>query len=149
DVWYSSIDVEAVLPTIRDKEARQRHKKLLTRARARSVLEHDFPKLAAISGRRPTIKDSPPLIYHPREEGVRDMLVRAHAAFAAYRESLQDDRRVLIDRYELKDIAIKVVGVGSVGTFCAVVLMMASEKDPLFLQVKEARRSVLEAYAGK
>jgi len=55
---------------------------------------------------------------------------------------MQEDRRTLIDRYELKDIAIKVVGVGSVGTFCAVALMMASEQDPLFLQVKEARASV-------
>ena len=67
----------------------------------------------------------------------------------SYRESLPDDRRVLLDRYELKDFAIKVVGVGSVGTCCAIVLLMASEKDPLFLQVKEARPSVLEAYAGK
>ena len=62
---------------------------------------------------------------------------------------MQEDRRTLIDRYELKDIAIKVVGVGSVGTFCAVMLLMASEDDPLFLQVKEARASVLESYAGK
>jgi len=77
------------------------------------------------------------------------MLARAHTAYTAYRESLLEDRRVLVDRYDLEDIAIKVVGVGSVGTFCAVMLMMASEKDPLFLQVKEARRSVLEAYAGK
>jgi uncharacterized protein (DUF2252 family) len=149
DVWYARIDVEEVLPTIRDKEARQRHEKLLAKARARSVLEHDFPRLAAMSGRRPTIKDSPPLIYHPHERGVRELLVRARAAFAGYRESVQEDRRALIDRYELKDIAIKVVGVGSVGTFCAVALLMASESDPLFLQVKEARRSVLEAYAGK
>jgi uncharacterized protein (DUF2252 family) len=149
DIWYSRIDVQKVLPTIRDKEARERHRKLLAKARARSVVEHDYPKLAAMSGGRPTIKDSPPLIYHPREEGVRDLFVRAHAAFAAYRESLQEDRRVLIDHYDLKDIAIKVVGVGSVGTFCTVMLMMAGEADPLFLQVKEARRSVLEAYAGK
>ncbi len=77
------------------------------------------------------------------------MLTRTRAAFAGYRESLEEDRRVLIDRFELKDIAIKVVGVGSVGTFCAVMLLMASERDPLFLQVKEARSSVLEAYAGK
>ena len=62
---------------------------------------------------------------------------------------MQEDRRVLLDRYNLMDIAIKVVGVGSVGTFCAVMLLMASEQDPLFLQVKEARPSVLEAYAGK
>jgi hypothetical protein len=56
---------------------------------------------------------------------------------------------VLIDRFDFKDIAIKVVGVGSVGTYCTVMLLMASEQDPLFLQVKEARPSVLEAYAGK
>jgi len=149
DVWYARIDVEDVLPTITDKEARQRHEKLVAKARARSVLEHDFPKLAAMSGRRPTIKDSPPLIYHPREQGVRDLLTRARAAFAGYRESLQEDRRILIDRYELQDIAIKVVGVGSVGTFCTVMLLMAGKRDPLFLQVKEARPSVLEPYAGK
>jgi len=149
DVWYASIDVEKVLATIKDREARQRHQKLLAKARARSVLEHDFPKLAAMAGKSPAITDNPPLIYHPRDEGVEDVLVRAHAAFGAYRESMQEHRRVLIDRYELKDIAIKVVGVGSVGTFCAVMLLMASEQDPLFLQVKEARPSVLEAYAGK
>ena len=61
---------------------------------------------------------------------------------------MQADRRVLLDRFELKDVAIKVVGVGSVGTYCAVMLLMASESDPLFLQVKEARKSVLEPYAG-
>ena len=149
EVWYARLDVEEVLPTITDKEARQRHEKLVAKARARSVVEHDFPKLAAMSGRRPTIKDRPPLIYHPREQGVRDLLVRAQAAFPDYRESLQEDRRMLLDRYELQDIAIKVVGVGSVGTFCAVMLLMANQRDPLFLQVKEARRSVLEAYAGK
>jgi uncharacterized protein (DUF2252 family) len=149
DVWYANVDVEKVLPTIKDKEARKRHQKRLAAARARSVLEHDFPKLAARAGQVPTIKESPPLIYHPRERGVEDLLARARAAFASYRASLQEDRRVLIDRFDLKDIAIKVVGVGSVGTFCAVVLLMASEEDPLFLQVKEARPSVLEAYAGK
>lgn len=69
-------------------------------------------------------------------------------AFANYRESLLPARRVLLDRFEFKDIAIKVVGVGSVGTVCAVILLMADNRDPLFLQVKEARASVLEAYAG-
>ena len=149
DVWYASIDVEKVLPTIKDKEARERHRKMVAKARARSVLEHDFPKLAAIAGKVSTIKDNPPLIYHPRELGVEDLLTRTRAVVAGYRETLQEDRRVLFDRFELKDIAIKVVGVGSVGTFCCVTLLMASEQDPLFLQVKEARASVLEAYAGK
>jgi hypothetical protein len=62
---------------------------------------------------------------------------------------LPDDRCALLDRYEFKDITVKVVGVGSVGTFCAIILLMGSEHDPLFLQVKEARKSVLEAYAGE
>jgi uncharacterized protein (DUF2252 family) len=149
DVWYASIDLEKLLPTVRDKEARRRHQTMLAKARARNVMEHDFPKLAARAGRVPTIKDNPPLIYHPSGEGEEDLLTRARAAWAGYCKSLPEDRRVLIDRYELKDIAIKVVGVGSVGTYCTVMLLMASEQDPLFLQVKEARPSVLEAYAGK
>ncbi|MET0167347.1 MAG: DUF2252 domain-containing protein [Vicinamibacterales bacterium] len=149
DVWYARIDVEELLSTVNDQQARKRATKRLAAARARSVAEHDFPKLAAMAGGVPTIKDNPPLIYHTLQEGGPDLLTRARAAFGEYRASMQEDRRTLIDRYELKDIAMKVVGVGSVGTFCAVMLLMASEQDPLFLQVKEARASVLEAYAGK
>jgi len=148
-VWYASVDVDKLAETVKDKEAGRRIQKRLAAARARNVLEHDFPKLAASAGRAPTIKDNPPLIYHPTGEGAEDLLTRTRAVWADYRESLQEDRRVLLDRYELKDVAIKVVGVGSVGTYCCVMLLMASEQDPLFLQVKEARRSVLEAYAGK
>jgi hypothetical protein len=57
--------------------------------------------------------------------------------------------RILLDRFRLYDLAIKVVGVGSAGTFCAVTLFMAGDNDPLFLQVKQANASVLEPYAGK
>ena len=149
EVWYSSVDVEKMLSGVRDVESRKRFQKRTAVARKRSVLEHDFPKLAAMSGHSPTIKDDPPLVYHPREPGEGEWLRRARLAYAGYRESLQEDRRVLVDRYEIKDVAIKVVGVGSVGTLCAVILLMASAEDPLFLQVKEARQSVLEPYAGK
>ena len=113
------------------------------------MLDHDFPKLAAIAGEAPVIRDNPPLIYHLKGKHAKDLESRALDAFLGYRESLSDDRRVLLDRYDIRDFAMKVVGVGSVGTFCAVALLMASEKDPLFLQIKEARPSVLEAYAGK
>jgi len=149
EVWYASIDVDKMVAKVKDKEAVQRVHKRMVAARARNVLEHDFPKLAAGDGHAPAIKDSPPLIYHLKGKGWKDLYTRARAAFAGYRESLPDDRRVLFDRYEFKDFAIKVVGVGSVGTHCFVVLLMAGEQDPLFLQVKEARHSVLEAYAGK
>ena len=69
-------------------------------------------------------------------------------ATAIYRDTLPESYQSLLNRYALCDAAIKVVGIGSVGTACWVVLMMASDDDPLFLQVKEARASVLEPYAG-
>ena len=89
------------------------------------------------------------LIYHWREHEHEKFFAGVKTAFASYRETMEEDRRLLLDHYELCDIAIKVVGVGSVGTWCGIVLLLASETDPLFLQVKEAGPSVLEAYAGK
>jgi uncharacterized protein (DUF2252 family) len=68
--------------------------------------------------------------------------------FRRYRETLPHERRIVLERYELVDVARKVVGVGAVGTRCAVALLMADPHDPLLLQFKEARRSVLEPYAG-
>jgi len=149
DVWYASIDVEKVLPSIQDEEARKRVEKRLENARERSVLEHEFPELVHTTGLTPSIKDNPPLIYHPREQGYEEMWTKFQKAFARYRESLPEDRRLLLDRFKLVDMAIKVVGVGSVGTYCGIMLLMASEHDPLFLQFKQARASVLEPYAGK
>jgi hypothetical protein len=73
-------------------------------------VDHDFPKLTAMAGREPRIKDSPPLIYHPRSESEESLLAAAHYVFAGYRESLAEDRRRLVDRNEVKDLAIKVVG---------------------------------------
>jgi uncharacterized protein (DUF2252 family) len=65
-----------------------------------------------------------------------------------YRETLAEERRMLFDRFKFVDMAIKVVGVGSVGTRCFVALFLAASDDPLFLQLKEARPSVLERYTG-
>ena len=113
------------------------------------MAEHDFPQLVHITGLAPTIKENPPLIYHWRETGHEEFMEIVREAFARYRETLPEHRRMLLDRFKIMDVAIKVVGVGSVGTWCAVILLMASDNDPLFLQVKEARPSVLEAYAGK
>lgn len=148
DVWYASVDLEELLPTIRDKEARKRGVKRLAKAREHSVLEHDFPELVTTAGQAPTIKENPPLIYHLREQGWGKM-ADVQKAFARYRETLPEHRRLLLDRFKVADTAIKVVGVGSVGTRCGVMLLLASEQDPLFLQVKEAGPSVLEGYAGK
>jgi len=150
DVWYSSLDAEDLLPTLRDEDTGRRAKKRMEKERERSALEHDFPELAHKVGGKPMIKDNRPTIYHWRgESGGDEFQATVRDAFAQYRESLRPSVRVLLDHFEFKDVALKVVGVGSVGTMCAVVLLMADAKDPLFLQVKEARASVLEAYAGK
>jgi uncharacterized protein (DUF2252 family) len=149
DVWYASIDVEDLIPTIQDEEALKRFQDRLEKARERSVLEHEFPELVTTAGLTPAIKEDPPLIYHWREKGHEEMWANFQRAFAGYRETIQEDRRLLLDRFKLMDVAIKVVGVGSVGTFCGIILLMASEHDPLFLQFKQAGPSVLEAYAGK
>jgi uncharacterized protein (DUF2252 family) len=148
DVWYSTIDAEAAAALF-EEEARKRFQKRLAKARQRSVLEHDFPQLVHTDGLAPTIRENPPLIYHWREQGHEEWMATVRKGFAGYRETLSEFRRSLLDRYKLMDIAVKVVGVGSVGTYCAVMLLMASDTDPLFLQLKQARPSVLEAYAGK
>jgi uncharacterized protein (DUF2252 family) len=148
DVWYASIDAEKLIPAIQDEEARKRFQKRLAKARERSILEHEFPELASTAGFHPIIKESPPLIFHEHERGHEEVAAGVEKAFARYRETLQEDRRLLLDRYKLMDIVYKVVGVGSVGTACAIILLMASEHDPLFLQVKQAGASVLEAFAG-
>jgi uncharacterized protein (DUF2252 family) len=147
DVWYARINAQSVIAMIKDPQTRKRSEKRLARARKQGVLEHDFPKLAEVVGQLPRIKDNLPLIYHLHkgEEFFRGI----HEAFVSYRHSLGADRRQLLDHYQLRDIAIKVVGVGSVGTCCGILLLLASARDPLFLQVKEARASVLENYAGK
>jgi uncharacterized protein (DUF2252 family) len=151
DVWYTSLDAEALLPTIQDAETRRRVTKRLARAKERSALEHDFPDLAhRPGGGDAVIRDNPPTIFHPRGKSAREAFYAGvPESFAQYRKSLLPSVRVLLDRFQFKDMAIKVVGVGSVGTLCLVALLMADDKDPLFLQVKEARASVLEAYAGR
>ena len=97
----------------------------------------------------PVIKDQLPTIFHAEGHKPGEVQKVVKEVFDSYRGTLHSSYKSLLDRYELKDAAIKVVGVGSVGTNCWVLLLMAGEGDPLFLQVKEARASVLEAHAGK
>jgi hypothetical protein len=70
-------------------------------------------------------------------------------SLSMYRDTLDDNYRVLLNWFRFYDFAVKVVGVGSVGTMCLVWLFMAADNDPLFLQVKQANASVQEPYAGK
>jgi len=145
DVWYARIESDDVMALIKEDETRRQIQKRIKKARQRD----EFPKLVDVAKGKPVIRDNPPLIYHPAGADSEEFAAQIKKSLAAYRASLYADRRLLFDRYRLQDMAIKVVGVGSVGTRCSVVLMMAVSGDPLFLQVKEARRSVLEPYAGK
>ncbi len=153
EVWYDRIDLESMMERIRkeavSEELRARGEERIEKARARSVVEHDFPKLVEHHGARPLIKDNPPLIFHPSQEQAPGYRTGYREGIALYRESLPEHVRVLFDRFHFFDLAVKVVGVGSVGTQCMVGLFMAADDDPLFLQIKEARASVLEPYAGK
>jgi uncharacterized protein (DUF2252 family) len=148
-VWYASFEADELFADIRDEESRSRAHKRLAKVRGACVFEDDFPKLADTAGETPTIKDNPPLTYHHLNRGAEEFYTTIAEVYAHYRASLPDDRRVLLDRFRVKDMAIRVVGIGSVGTVCSVTLLMAGARDPLFLQIKEARPSVLEACAGK
>lgn len=145
EVWYSRLDIETLLETAPDEKTRKIRQQLADKARER-VVESVFPKLATQVAGLPRIVDQPPILYHVAEP---DFMDKIREGLEAYRATLSDERRVLLDRYHLVDAALKVVGIGSVGTRCFIGLMFSEENHPLILQFKESCRSVLEPYAGK
>lgn len=146
DVWYSHMDALVFLKEAKTAAARKRWERVEKNARLQTA-EHIFPKISDVKDGRVRIVDQPPLVYHPRESDVE--MKNVIKRLQEYRETLPAERRVILDRYHVLDVARKVVGVGSVGTRCAAALLMAGERDPLLLQIKEALPSVLEPYAGK
>ena len=153
DVWYDRIDLQRYEDRSADPkvaaEVRKRVAERIADAQRKNVPDHLYPKLAALQGTEHRIKDEPPLIFHPDEAMAPAVRSGFAEPLARYRDSLPEQVRTVFDRFRFCDLAVKVVGVGSVGTNCSVMLFMAEENDPLFLQVKEARASVLEPYAGK
>ncbi len=149
ELWYRSIDADELVGSITDPVLRKRALKRLQRERAKSIAEDIFPKLVEHKEEMPFIKDQLPTIFHAEGHPPGEIQQVLLDVLAAYRDTLPPSSQSLLDRYQLRDAAIKVVGIGSVGTLCWVFLFMAGEGDPLFLQVKEARASVLEPYAGK
>jgi uncharacterized protein (DUF2252 family) len=144
--WYSHIDVDIFIERARTARDKKYWKKV-ERAAKMQTAEYILPKITEMSHGKRRIIDHPPLVYHPRDIAIIDDHVRA--LFHRYRLTLPEERRVILDRYHIVDIARKVVGVGSVGTRCDVALLMAGKDDALVLQLKEALPSVLEAHAGK
>ncbi len=149
ELWYESLDTRDLLRTIKDPVVHKRVVDRLEKERGKSRGEEIFPKLVEEEGEMPLIRDQHPTIFHHQDNPPGEIQKAVRDVIAGYRASLPSAYQSLLDRYELRDAAIKVVGIGSVGTSCWVLLFMAGEGDPLFLQVKEARTSVLERYAGK
>ena len=158
-MWYDHIDLEKMY-RLHEDELGKRKAKNIRRAAAKTLSKNNeraFAKLTEVVDERIQIKSIPPLIVPLREiqsygdrNRARDTERIIKDALQSYRRSLPRERRILIDRYRVVDIARKVVGVGSVGNRSLIVVMEGvSEKDPLVLQVKEANASVLENYLGK
>jgi uncharacterized protein (DUF2252 family) len=156
DVWYARADMEELRAQFEDQlKARQRKAvdKGLTKARTRDSMQ-EVGKLTRMVDGQPRIISDPPLVVPIDEliptEGDRASLeTLLTELIGKYRRTLETDRRYLLDQFEFADMARKVVGVGSVGTRCWIVLMLGRDTaDPLFLQVKEAEPSVLSRFVG-
>jgi hypothetical protein len=143
EVYYAHVDVAAILAFV-DKRARP-YLETTVRSAAHHDALHELPKLTEIKDGKRRIIDRPPIIFHP-DWGYPDL---PETALASYRQTILEDRRDLLDRFEFVDAAMKVVGVGSVGLGAvAALLLEIGTGNPLFLQVKEAEASVLERFLG-
>jgi uncharacterized protein (DUF2252 family) len=143
EIWHSRIDLEQEIKRIRHPGLRLKLQRIIDKARGEGLAKDDnFPHL--VGGDAERIVDKPPTIFHLDPKADQQHRLDAERLFAAYRKGLSPDRLRLIERYEMKDLVFKAVGVGSVGTFCCVGLFMTGDKEPLFLQIKQAQPSVLE-----
>jgi uncharacterized protein (DUF2252 family) len=144
EVWHSRIDLEQEIDRIGNGDLRRKLAGVIAKARGEGLSNDDnFPHL--VSGDDPKIVDKPPTIFHL--DAKRHKL-RVERVLATYRKGLNPDRLRLLDRFTMKDIAFKAVGVGSVGTFCCIALFLTGDNEPLFLQIKQALHSVLERLGG-
>jgi uncharacterized protein (DUF2252 family) len=156
-VWYAHLDVETVMARYASqfqRRAVKRTEKTIAKARTRDSMSA-LAKLTQVGdGGRPEIVDQSPLIVPIRRlvsgRSQEEMLDELRTLMRIYRDTLEHDRRLLLEQFELVDFARKVVGVGSVGTRAWIGLLFGRDNtDPLFLQMKEAEASVLEEYLGE
>ena len=146
--WNDSFDLNAVIESITDKEMKRFYSKKISGATEQSAHEKEFAKLTFTAGDTPRIVDQPPLIYHFGDQRDAEYLKTANSTLQGLKRNLSLGVSLLLDRFTVVDVAFKVVGVGSVGTVCGIMLLMSGRGDPLFLQFKQARQSVLEPYCG-
>jgi len=144
DLWYLKFDLEDLIREQKNDELKERLAKNLARG---SKQTHDkvFYKMTSDNMGQFSITEQPPLILHPFD--LAESLGMISTFFDHYKNTLQPDRRLLFDQYHITDVALKVVGVGSVGTRCYVALLLNDNNEPLFIQVKEARQSAIEPFS--
>ena len=147
EIWHSRIELAREVKYIEDRSLRRKLHAILTKAGKRLEQDDNFPHL--VTGRQARIANKPPLIYRLTQKGDAKHRINAERMFAFYQTRLPPERLRLVELYAMKDIAFKAVGVGSVGTFCAIGLFTSGDGAPLFLQIKEAGKSVLECLGPK
>jgi len=145
EVWYYRLSAEDLIKIAPNAASRRKRESFADRARLR-IGEHLFPKITEEVDGRHRFVEEPPLIVRMSGDTWRD---RVRNGIEDYRATLPEDRRFVFDRYWLEDFALRVVGIGSVARRCYVALFFCDDKNPLLLQVKEARQSVLEPYVAK
>ena len=141
EAWSSRIDLRQAIAGIEARSTRHQAEK-----RLEQVLDDGSRGFGLARQRKDGswhIPERPPLV---RPLSHREL--HAEAAFTRYGETLRDEQRVLYERYRLRDVALKVVGIGSVGTLCAIALFTTADGAPLLLQIKQAQQSVLEQFGG-
>jgi uncharacterized protein (DUF2252 family) len=155
-VWYTHADAEQMLPQVRSR-LKARQLKTVDRGVAKALARdstREVAKLTHVVDGRPRIIADPPLLVPitdlvSGESELAGLRARLAGLIAQYRRTLEPGRRFLLEQFEVADVARKVVGVGSVGTRCWIVLLCGRDtSDPLFLQVKEAEASVLSRFCG-
>lgn len=147
-VWYEKIDTHKILANTEDVTVRKRRHADFEKAKKNDAVKM-LPKLTerdTITGLRAFKTDGE--LQRPPRRG-QPFFGGSHAFFDAYRDTLKSDRQVLFDRYDFTDVALKVVGVGSVGTVCAVALFQDADHEPLILQMKQAKASILTPLLAK
>lgn len=148
DVWRTSLDLASELDMLDDQDLETKIISTLVKAEKKSKPANDFPDFSVTKAGAMVINDKPPAIFHVGADGEPVHRVLNAAALEHYHATLLPDRRLLLARYILRDVAFKVVGVGSVGTYCAVGLFATPDNEPLILQLKQAWDSVVAPLAG-
>jgi uncharacterized protein (DUF2252 family) len=147
-VWNDVFDFDEIIKNMPDKTMKRFYSKKLASATEQSAHEKEFAKLTFTSGDTPRIVDQPPLIFHYGDQRDNEYMKNAISALQGYKKNVNLGVSLLLERFSVVDVAFKVVGVGSVGTACGIILLMSGKGDSLFLQFKQARQSVLEPYCG-